>query len=117
MTDDKPLFTDKEHALIFRKLIELADVLGVFDEEEELSDTEIKDKDGVVYDLAELVKTNCVIDNGCGVIFMAIRDYHGGPEGRFVSSGGKYFNHPEDLAKLIREHMDDPDYQITVHKF
>ena len=116
MDNNKPLFTDEEQVLIWNKLVELADFLGVFDQEE-LSDTEIKDKNGVTYDLADLVGTNCVIDNGCGVIFIAIRDYSGPPEGRFVSSTGKYFNHPEDLAKLFHEHMDDPDYAVTVHVF
>lgn len=108
------IYFDAETREAFRKIAELADILGI-ELEQELSDTEIEDKDGVVYDLAELVKTNCVIDNGCGVIFMGIRDFRGGPEGRFVSSAGKYFNDPEDLARLIREHADDPDYMVTVH--
>lgn len=107
---------DAETREAFRKIAELVDILGI-KSVEELSDTQIVDKDGVVHDLAELRGSNCVIDNGCGVLFMAIRDFHGGPEGRFVSSSGKYFNHPEDLAKLIREHMDDPDCRIIVHKF
>lgn len=110
------IYFDAETREAFRKIAELADILGI-KPEQELSDTEIVDKDGVVHDLGQLVKTNCVIDNGCGVIFVAIRDYHGGPEGRFVSSGGKYFNHPEDLAKVIRDHANDPDAKITVHKF
>ena len=110
------IYFDAETREAFRKIAELADILGI-KPEQELSDTEIKDNDGVVYDLSELVKTNCVIDNGCGVIFMSIRDFRGGPEGRFVSSAGKYFNDPEDLARLIREHADDPDYMVTVHMF
>ena len=100
-----------------RTVAKLVDVLDAKPVDKDLCDTEIEDKDGVVYDLAELVKTNCVIDNGCGVIFMGIRDFCGGPEGRFVSSAGKYFNDPEDLARLIREHADDPDYMVTVHMF
>lgn len=107
---------DAEMREALRKIAELVDILGI-KSIEELSDTEIMDKNGVIHDLAELVKTNCVIDNGCGVIFVAIRDYHGGPDGRFVSSAGKYFNHPEDLAKLFREHADDEDYLVTVHTF
>lgn len=110
------IYFDAKTREAFRKIAELVDIMGI-EFEQELSDTEIVDKDGVVHDLAELVKTNCVIDNGYGVIFVAIRDYYGGPDGRFVSSAGKYFNHPEDLAKLFREHADDPDAEITVHKF
>lgn len=107
---------DAEKREAFRKIAELVDILGI-KSVEELSDTQIVDKDGVVHDLAELVKTNCVIDNGCGVIFVAIRDCCGGPDGRFVSSAGKYFNHPEDLAKFFREHTDDEDYSVIVHMF
>ena len=101
---------------VHHKLVELAAVLDV-KPVAKLSDTEIKDKDGVVHDLGELVKTNCVIDNGCGVIFVAIRDYSGPTEGRFVSSNGRYFNQPEELAKLICDHADDLNYAVAVHKF
>lgn len=107
---------DAETREALRRIAELVDILGI-KPIEELSNTEIVDKNGIVHDIAKLVKTNCVIDNGCGVIFMAIRDYCGGPDGRFVSSAGKYFNHPEDLAKLFREHADDEDCSVTVHMF
>ena len=112
MTDNEQLFTDEELTLIFSKLGELMDALGMFDEE--LSDTEIKDKDGVVHDLAELAKSGCVIDTGIA-LHMAIHDHYTCIN-RWTSSGG--FSHSsERLAKLIREHADDPDVEITVYKF
>lgn len=81
---------------------------------EELSDTEIKDKDGVVHDLAELVKSECVIDTGVA-LYMAVHDIYD-VDYCWVSSGG--VTHSSALlADLIRENSDDPDVEITVHKF
>ena len=98
---------------VHRKLVELAAVLDV-KPVAELSDTEIEDKDGAVHDLAELVKSGCVIDTGVA-LHMAIHDYYTCING-WTSSGG--FSHSsERLAKLIREHADDPDVEITVYKF
>ena len=118
------IYFDDEMREAFRKIGELVDMFGIryggtpgIKTEEKLSDTQIKDKKGVVYDLAELVKTTCVIANGCGGVFTAIRaDVLGPMAGLFVSSAGKHFS-PEALAKLIRKHEDDPDYLVTVHKF
>ena len=111
MTDNEQPFTDEEFTLIFSKLGELMDALGMLDEE--LSDTEIKNKDGVVHDLAELVKSECVIDTL--TLHMAVHDFYT-LDNMWVSSGG--FSHSsERLAKLIREHADDPDVEITVYKF
>lgn len=112
MTDNEHLFTDEEISLIFTKLGELMDALGMVDEE--LSSTEIKDKDGVVHDLAELVKCRCVIDTGIA-LHMAIHDFYI-LTNRWTSSGGVSHS-SESLANLIREHADDPDVKITVHKF
>lgn len=110
------IYFDAETREAFREIAELVDILGI-KPIEELSNTEIVDKDGVVHDLSELIKTNCVIDNGCGVIFMGIRaDCVGPMAGLFVSSAGKHFS-SEALANLIREHEDDDDFLITVHKF
>ena len=107
------IYFDAKPRAAFRKIAELVDIMGI-ECEQELSDTQIVDKDGVVHDLSELVKTNCVIDNGCGVIFMGIRaDCVGPMAGLFVSSAGKHFS-SESLANLIREH---DDFLITVHKF
>lgn len=73
-----------------RKVTELSDMLDA-KPVDELSDTEIRDKDGVVHDCYTL-------DN------------------LWVSSGG--FSHSsERLANLIREHADDPDVEIIVYKF
>ena len=111
MTDNEQLFTDEEITAIFSKLGELMDALGMFDEE--LSDTEIKNKGGVVHDLAELVKSECVIDTGIA-LHMAVHDFYT-LDNMWVSFGG--FSHSsERLAKLIREHADDPDVEITVYK-
>jgi len=88
------------------------DALGMFDEE--LSSTEIKDKDGVVHDLAELVKCQCVIDTGITLHF-AVHDFFG-VDYCWVSSGGSSHS-SEMLANLIWENADDPDIEITVHKF
>ena len=96
-----------------RKVRELSDMLDA-KPVDELSYTEIKDKDGVVHDLAELVKSECVIDTGVA-LHMAVHDFYT-LDNMWVSSGG--FSHSsERLAKLIREHADDPDVEITVYKF
>lgn len=96
-----------------RKVTELSDMLDV-KPVDELSDTEIRDKDGVVHDLAELVKSKCVIDTGV-VLHTAIHDFYT-LDNMWVSSGG--FSHSsESLANLIQEHADDPDVEITVYKF
>lgn len=96
-----------------RKVTELSDMLDT-KPVDELSDTEIRDKDGVVHDLAELVKNECVIDTGVA-LHMAIHDYNT-LDNMWVSSGGTSHS-SERLAKLIREHADDPDVETTIHKF
>lgn len=96
-----------------RKVTELSDLLDA-KPVDELSDTEIKNKDGVVHDLAELVKSECVIDTGIA-LHMAVHDFYT-LDNMWVSSGGSSHS-SERLAKLIREHADDPDVEITVHKF
>ena len=96
-----------------RKVTELSDMLDA-KPVDELSDTEIRDKDGVVHDLAELVKSECVIDTGVA-LHMAVHDFYTIVNG-WTSSGGS-FHSPERLAKLIQEHADDPDVEITVYKF
>lgn len=96
-----------------RKVTELSDMLDA-KPVDELSDTEIRDKDGVVHDLTELVKSKCVIDTGVA-LHMAVHDFYT-LDNLWVSSGG--FSHSsERLANLIREHADDPDVEITVYKF
>lgn len=112
------IYFDDEMREAFRKIGELADIMGIEFEQElsdteavhMLSDTEIKDKDGVVHDLAELVKSECVIDTGVA-LHMSVRDYYS-----WTSSGGSSHS-SEKLAKLIQEHADDPDVEITVYKF
>lgn len=96
-----------------RKVTELSDMLDA-KPVDELSDTEIRDKDGVVHDLTELAKSECVINTGVA-LHMAVHDYYT-PDNLWVSSGG--FSHSsERLANLIREHADDPDVEITIYKF
>lgn len=96
-----------------RKVTELSDMLDA-KPVDELSDTEIKDKDGVVHDLAELVKSGCVIDTGVA-LHMAVHDYY--TYSNVWTSSGGFYHSSERLAKLIREHADDPDVKITIHKF
>ena len=96
-----------------RKVTELSDMLDA-KPVDELSDTEIRGKDGVVHDLAELVKSECVIDTGVA-IHMAVHDFYT-LDNVWVSSGG-YSHSSERLAKLIGEHADDLDVEITVYKF
>lgn len=103
------IYFDAETREAFRKIAELVDIMGI-EFEQELSDTEIMDKDGVVHDLAELVKSGCVIDTGVA-LHMAVHDYY-----TWTSSGGSSHS-SEKLAKLIQEHADDPDVEITVYKF
>lgn len=98
-----------------RKIAELIDALGI-KPVEELSDTQIKDKDGVIHDLAELEKSPCVISTGVNYI-MSIDDNYGVSCPRWVTYGGRCYNNTEDLAKVIRDHADDPDVEITVHRF
>lgn len=102
---------DAETREAFRKIAELVDILGI-KPIEELSNTEIVDKDGVVHDLSELIKTKCVINTGV-CLHMAV---HTAYEDLFISSGGNQFT-PKKLAELIHEHSEDPDVEITVHKF
>lgn len=109
-----PLYQfDAETREAFRKIGELVDILGI-KSVEELSDTQIVDKDGVVYDLGELVKTKCVIDTGV-CLHMAIDDYYS--LNRYWVSQGGIEQSSESLAKLLREHSDELDCTITVHKF
>lgn len=100
---------------VSRAVVRLVDVLDA-KPGEELSDTQIIDKDGVVHDLAELVKSPCVITTGVSCI-MSINDYcmFDGP--RWVTYGGHFYKHCEELTKAIREHADDPGVEITVHRF
>lgn len=96
-----------------RKVTELSDMLDA-KPVDELSGTEIRDKDGVVHDLTELAKSECVINTGVA-LYIAVHDYYT-LDNLWISSGG--FSHSsERLAKLIQEHADDPDVEITVHKF
>lgn len=95
-----------------RKVTELSDMLDA-KPVDELSDTEIRDKDGVVHDLAELVKSGWVINTGI-TLHMAIHDYCT-LDNMWVSSGGSSHS-SERLAELIREHADDPDVEITIYK-
>lgn len=96
-----------------RKVTELSDMLDA-KPVDELSGTEIRDKAGVVHDLAELAKSECVIDTGVA-LHMAVHDFYT-LDNMWVSSGG--FSHSsERLAKLIQEHADDPDVEIIVYKF
>lgn len=102
---------DAETREAFRKIAELVDILGI-KPIEELSNTEIVDKDGVVHDLSELIKTKCVINTGV-CLHMAV---HTAYEDLFISSGGNQLT-PKRLAERIHEHSEDPDVEITVHKF
>ena len=96
-----------------RKVTGLSDMLDA-KPVDELSDTEIRDKVGVVHDLTELAKSECVINTGVA-LHMAVHDYYT-LDNLWVSSGG-ISHSSERLANLIREHPDDPDVEITVYKF
>lgn len=96
-----------------RKVTELSDLLDA-KPVDKLSDTEIKDKDGVVHDLAELVKSECVINTSVA-LHTATHDFYT-IVNRWISFGGSSHT-SERLAKLIREHADDPDVEITIYKF
>lgn len=107
------IYFDAETREAFRKIAELVDIMGI-EFEQELSDTEIRDKDGVVHDLTELAKSECVINTGVA-LHMAVHDYYT-LDNMWVSSGGTSHS-SERLANLIQEHTDDPDVEITIHKF
>lgn len=109
------IYFDGETREAFRKIAELVDIMGI-EFEQELSDTEIVDKDGVVHDLAELAKFPCVISTGVSYI-MSIDDYDAVSGPRWVTYSGYFYNHPEELAKAIRDRVDDHNVEIIVHKF
>ena len=97
-----------------RKVTELSDLLDA-KPVDELSDTEIRDKDGVVHDLTEIAKSDTSVINTGAALYIAVHDYYT-LDNLWVSSGG--FSHSsERLANLIRENADDPDVEITVYKF
>lgn len=96
-----------------RKVTELSDPLDA-KPVDELSDTQIRDKDGVVHDLTELVKEKCVIDTNVN-LYMPVTSQTSFVR-YFVSLGGNYYI-PRNLAALIRDHADDPDVVITIYKF
>lgn len=95
-----------------RKVTELSDLLDA-KPVDKLSDTQIRDKDGVVHDLTELVKEKCVIDTNVN-LYMPVTSQISFAR-YFVSLGGNYYI-PRNLAALIRDHADDPDVEITVYK-
>lgn len=68
------MLTDEQFDELADKLLKkLAPKLGV-ELEEELSDTEIKDQNGSVYDLETLVRKKCLINNG-HCLQMSVHDY------------------------------------------
>lgn len=73
-------------------------------------------RQGVVHDLAKLVGSSCVISTGVSYI-MSIDDWYALNGPQWVTCGGHFYNSCEDLAKDISDHADDPDVEITVHKF
>lgn len=96
-----------------RKVTELSDLLDA-KPVDGLSDTQIRDNDGVVHDLTELVKEKCVIDTNVN-LYMPVTSQTSFVR-YFVSLGSSYYI-PRNLAALIRDHADDPDVKITVYKF
>ena len=99
-----------------RQIVEILSSLLDAKPVEELSDTQIRDKDGVVHDLTKLVGSPCVISTGVSYV-MSIDDYHALNGPRWVTYGGHVYNSCEDLAKDISKHAEDPDVEITVHTF
>lgn len=95
-----------------RQAVEVLSALLAARPAEGLSDTQIRDKDGVVHDLAELVKSPCVISAG-STCFMSINDYHALNGPRWVTYEGRFYNRCEDLAKDINRLASD----AVVHKF
>ena len=96
-----------------RAVAKLSDVLDA-SPADELSDTQIRDEDGVFHDLTELVKEKCVIDTNVN-LYMPVTSQTSFVR-YFVSLGGNY-HIPRNLAALIRDYADDPDVVIAVHKF
>ena len=102
MTDKEHLFTDEEITLNFTKLGELMDALGMFDEE--LSDTEIRDKDGEEYDLEQCAIGPCVVTTE-GTYYSFIEDSICGSDDYreyWVSTWGEKFSTVE-LAGILTE--------------
>nr|DAQ92927.1 MAG TPA: hypothetical protein [Caudoviricetes sp.] len=79
-----------------------------------LKSTEIRDKDGVIHDLNDLVRQRCVIDTG-GAIHMSVQgDY---TVGSYWVSNNASRHDSKGLASLIRSHSDDECHKVTVYEF
>nr|DAK04875.1 MAG TPA: hypothetical protein [Caudoviricetes sp.] len=112
------MVTDEEFERLVSRLLEtLAPMLGVELEETaecELKGAEIRDKDGVIYNLNDFVSHHCVIDDG-KVTHMSVQgDY---TVGNYWVSNNASRHDSEGLAKLIRRRSYGGWHKVTVYEF
>lgn len=112
------MVTDEEFERLVSRLLEtLAPMLGVELEEVaecELRGAEIRDKDGIIYNLNDFVSHHCVIDDG-KVTHMSVQgDY---TVGNYWVSSNASRHDSEGLAKLIRRRSYGGWHKVTVYEF
>ena len=78
-----------------------------------LTDTQVRDTTGTVYDLDELVDKMCTIITDQGMMYMATRnDYYRRVQKYWTASNGNMYS-SKGVAYLIRR----DNCNITVHQF
>ena len=101
--------------LTTRLLKKIAPMLGL-EYEEPQPVTEIEDSNGLVYDLAKLVNTRCLIDTITN-IFVAMPNLTSlNADPYWVSVDGTKYT-PEELTELIHSMQFDGEVTITVREF
>lgn len=112
------MITDEEFERLVSRLLEtLAPMLGVELEEAagcELRGAEIRDKDGVIYNLNDFVSHRCVIDTGKAT-YMSVQGDR--TVGNYWASNNTSRHSSEGLAKLIRRRSYGGWHKVTVYEF
>lgn len=112
------MITDEEFERLVSRLLEaLVPMLSVELEEVaecELKGAEIRDKDGVIYNLNDFVSQHCVIDDGEAIHMSVQGDY---TVGNYWVSNNASRHDSKGLAELIRSRSYDECHKVTVYEF
>lgn len=112
------MITDEEFERLVSRLLEaLVPMLSVELEEVaecELKGAEIRDKDGVIYNLNDFVSHRCVIDDGEATYMSVQGDC---TVGNYWASNNASRHDSRGLAELIRSHSYDESHKVTVYEF
>ena len=112
------MITEEEFERLVSRLLEtFAPMLGVELEEVvecELRDAEIRDKDGVIYNLNDFVSHRCVVDDGEAIHMSVQGDY---TVGNYWVSSNASRHDSKGLASLIRSRSYDGCHKVTVYEF